>query len=74
MALLGQRMRKVQRLVSVSTIKPSVSAASFLLPQRVGGQRKLSFPRITFKGIILRSLRKMLLSCKRYTVTAVSAS
>lgn len=35
-ALLGQRMKKYKRLVSVSTIKPSVSAASFLLPQRVG--------------------------------------
>ena len=29
-------MKKYKRLVSVSTIKPSVSAASFLLPQRVG--------------------------------------
>lgn len=35
-ALLGQRMKKYKRLVSVSTIKLSVSAASFLLPQRVG--------------------------------------
>lgn len=34
--VVGQRMKKYKRLVSVSTIKPSVSAASFLLPQRVG--------------------------------------
>lgn len=41
-ALLGQRMKKYKMLVSVSTIQPLVSAASFLLPQS-GLQRLCPF-------------------------------